>query len=78
MLFQWAGRQRTAGPGAMSRLVTAMIKSGRRDLADEIEDTVSIGRKKYSESLRRVGLEEETSSFGESPAVDAPMPGPDG
>lgn len=55
-----------------------MIESGRRDLADEIEDTVRIGRRKYSESLKRVGLEEETSSFGESAAVDAPMLGPDG
>lgn len=73
MLFHWARGQRSAGPGAASRLVTAMIESGRRDLADEIEDTVRIGRRKYSESLKRVGLEEE-----ESAAVEAPMPGPDG
>lgn len=78
MLFHWARGQRSAGPGAVSRLVSAMIESGRRDLADEIEDTVRIGRRKYSESLKRVGLEEETSSFGESAAVDAPMLGPDG
>lgn len=78
MLFHWARGQRTAGPGAVSRLVSAMIESGRRDLADEIEDTVRIGRRKYSESLKRVGLEEETFSFGESAAVHAPMPGPDG
>uniref|UniRef100_H3BYD4 P53-induced death domain protein 1 n=1 Tax=Tetraodon nigroviridis TaxID=99883 RepID=H3BYD4_TETNG len=77
MLFHWARGQRTAGPGAVSRLVTAMMESGRRDLADEIEDTVRIGRRKYSESLRRVGLEEETSSSGENATVDAPMPGPD-
>uniref|UniRef100_A0A8C4GQH5 P53-induced death domain protein 1 n=1 Tax=Dicentrarchus labrax TaxID=13489 RepID=A0A8C4GQH5_DICLA len=57
MLFHWARGQRNAGPGAVSRLVSAMIESGRRDLADEIEDIVSIGRRKYSESLRRVGLE---------------------
>lgn len=74
MLFHWARGQRRAGPGAVSRLVTAMIESGRRDLADEIEDTVRIGRRKYSESLKRVGLEEER----ESTAVGAPMPGPDG
>lgn len=78
MLFHWARGQRTAGPGAVSRLVTAMMESGRRDLADEIEDTVRIGRRKYSESLKRVGLEEETSSSGENATVDAPMPGPDG
>lgn len=78
MLFRWARGQSTAGPGALSRLVSAMIESGRRDLADEIEDTVRIGRRKYSESLKRVGLEEESSVFRESTAVGAPMPGPDG
>ncbi|XP_035521612.1 p53-induced death domain-containing protein 1 [Morone saxatilis] len=66
MLFHWARGQRNAGPGAVSRLVSAMIESGRRDLADEIEDIVSIGRRKYSESLRRVGLEAEGSSLGET------------
>ncbi|XP_029290753.1 p53-induced death domain-containing protein 1 [Cottoperca gobio] len=66
MLFHWARGQRNAGPGAASRLVAAMIESGRRDLADEIEDIVSIGRRKYSESLRRVGLETESSSLCEA------------
>lgn len=60
MLFHWAARQSNAAPDAVSRLVTAMIESDRKDLADEIEDIVSIGRRKYSESLRRVGLEGET------------------
>ncbi|TWW75971.1 p53-induced death domain-containing protein 1 [Takifugu flavidus] len=78
MLFHWARGQRRAGPGAVSRLVSAMIESGRRDLADEIEDTVRIGRRKYSESLKRVGLEEESSTLSEGTAVGAPMPGPDG
>ncbi|XP_069019639.1 p53-induced death domain-containing protein 1 [Embiotoca jacksoni] len=76
MLFHWAGRQRTAG--AVSRLVAAMMESGRRDLADEIEDIVNIGRRKYLESLRRVGLEAESSSPGESTAVDGPTLGADG
>ncbi|XP_068168400.1 p53-induced death domain-containing protein 1 isoform X1 [Antennarius striatus] len=62
MLFHWARGQRNAGPGTVTRLVTAMIDSDRRDLAEEIEDIVSIGRRKYSESLRRVGLEGESSS----------------
>jgi len=66
MLFHWAGGQRSAGPGAVSRLVDAMMESGRRDLAEEIEDIVNIGRRKYSESLRRVGLEVESSSLGEA------------
>uniref|UniRef100_A0A3Q2FI06 Leucine-rich repeat protein SHOC-2 n=1 Tax=Cyprinodon variegatus TaxID=28743 RepID=A0A3Q2FI06_CYPVA len=59
VLFHWARGQRNAGPGSVSRLVAAMIESGRKDLADEIEDIVSLGRRKYSESLRRVGLEAE-------------------
>ncbi|XP_070686732.1 p53-induced death domain-containing protein 1 [Pempheris klunzingeri] len=66
MLFHWARGQSSAGPGAVSRLVTAMTESGRRDLADEIEDIVSIGKRKYSESLRRVGLEAESSSLDET------------
>ncbi|XP_034542627.1 p53-induced death domain-containing protein 1 [Notolabrus celidotus] len=66
MLFLWARGQSSAGPGAVSRLVKAMIESGRRDLADEIEDIVSIGRRKYLESLRRVGLEAESSSLSET------------
>ncbi|XP_054865025.1 p53-induced death domain-containing protein 1-like [Amphiprion ocellaris] len=66
MLFRWARAQSNAGPGAVSRLVAAMIESGRRDIADEIEDIVNIGRRKYSESLRRVGLEAESFSLGET------------
>ncbi|KAM6937653.1 p53-induced death domain-containing protein 1 [Xenentodon cancila] len=65
MLFHWARAQKNAGPGAVSRLMDAMIESGRKDLAEEIEDIVSIGRRKYSESLKRVGLEAEGSSPGE-------------
>lgn len=63
MLFHWARGQKGAGPGTVSRLVKAMVESGRKDLADEIEDIVSLGRSKYRESLRRVGLEAETSSM---------------
>ncbi|KAM7414701.1 hypothetical protein PAMA_019490 [Pampus argenteus] len=66
MLFHWARGQRNAGPGAVSRLVAAMVESGRRDLADEIEDIVNIGRRKYTESLRRVGLEAESPSLSEA------------
>ncbi|XP_035499642.2 p53-induced death domain-containing protein 1 [Scophthalmus maximus] len=75
MLFLWA---RSAGPGAVSKLVAAMMESGRRDLAEEIEDIVSIGRRKYSLSLRRLGLEAEGSSLVENPAVDEPSLGTDG
>ncbi|XP_033941633.1 p53-induced death domain-containing protein 1 [Pseudochaenichthys georgianus] len=66
MLFRWARGQSSAGPGAASRLVAALMESGRTDLAEEIENIVSIGRRKYSESLRRVGLEEGSSSLAEA------------
>lgn len=65
MLFLWARAQRTAGPGAVSELVAAMIQSGRKDIADEIEDIVSIGRRKYSANLQRLGLEAESPSLDE-------------
>lgn len=65
MLFHWARAQKNEAPGAVSRLVAAMIESGRRDLAEEIEDIVNIGKRKYTESLRRVGLEAESSPLGE-------------
>ncbi|KAJ8332373.1 hypothetical protein SKAU_G00425460 [Synaphobranchus kaupii] len=57
MLFHWARQGGGAGPGAVPKLVEAMVESGRRDLADEIEDIVNLGKRKYRESLRRVGLE---------------------
>lgn len=66
MLFRWARGQKAAGSGSVSKLVAAMIESGRTDLADEIKDIVSIGKKKYTESLRRVGLEEENPSLSEA------------
>lgn len=66
MLFHWAQGQKRAGPGAVSRLTAAMIESGRRDLADELEDIVSLGKQKYTESLRRVGLEAEGQPLCES------------
>ncbi|XP_076863140.1 LOW QUALITY PROTEIN: p53-induced death domain-containing protein 1 [Brachyhypopomus gauderio] len=60
MLFQWARGQQRAGAGAVPRLMEALVQSGRRDLADEVEDIVNLGKRKYSESLKRVGLEMET------------------
>ncbi|XP_029607746.1 p53-induced death domain-containing protein 1 isoform X2 [Salmo trutta] len=72
MLFHWArgqqqegvGLRPAGGPGqkgigAVPRLVDAMVESDRRDLAEEIKDIVRLGTRKYNESLRRVGLEEE-------------------
>ncbi|XP_061078573.1 p53-induced death domain-containing protein 1 [Conger conger] len=62
MLFHWARRRGGAGPGAVPELQQAMVESRRQDLADEIEDIVSLGRRKYRESLRRVGLDTPTVS----------------
>ncbi|KAI5100320.1 p53-induced death domain-containing protein 1 isoform X2, partial [Silurus meridionalis] len=60
MLFHWARGQEKAGAGAVPQLIDALIESGRRDLAEEVEDIVNLGKRKYTESLKRVGLETET------------------
>lgn len=62
MLFHWARGQQGAGPGAVHRLMTALVDSGRRDLAEEVEDIVTLGKRKYEESLKRVGLETPVTS----------------
>lgn len=62
MLFHWARGQQGAGPGAVQRLMKALVDSGRRDLAEEVEDIVTLGKRKYEESLKRVGLETPTTS----------------
>ncbi|KAK7117239.1 hypothetical protein R3I94_022714 [Phoxinus phoxinus] len=62
MLFHWARGQQGAGPGAVQRLVKALVDSGRRDLAEEVEDVVTLGKRKYEESLKRVGLETPATS----------------
>lgn len=46
----------------MSKLITAMKESGRQDIADEVEAIIELGRQKYRESIRRVGLEQESST----------------
>ncbi|XP_030646005.1 p53-induced death domain-containing protein 1 [Chanos chanos] len=66
MLFHWARGQQEAGPGAVPRLINALEESGRRDLAEEVEDIVSLGKKKYEESLKRVGLETPSTSDTQS------------
>ncbi|XP_073677304.1 p53-induced death domain-containing protein 1 [Garra rufa] len=62
MLFHWARGQQGAGPGAVQRLMKALVDSGRRDLAEEVEDIVTLGKRKYEASLKRVGLETPASS----------------
>ncbi|XP_050193050.1 p53-induced death domain-containing protein 1 isoform X2 [Myiozetetes cayanensis] len=60
MLFSWA-QQNSEDPDCVSKLITAMKESGRQDIADEVETIIDLGRQKYSESIRRVGLEPESS-----------------
>uniref|UniRef100_A0A673INJ6 P53-induced death domain protein 1 n=1 Tax=Sinocyclocheilus rhinocerous TaxID=307959 RepID=A0A673INJ6_9TELE len=65
MLFHWARGQQGAGPGAVQQLMKALVDSGRRDLAEEVEDIVTLGKRKYEESLKRVGLQTPASSPNE-------------
>lgn len=46
----------------MSKLIKAMKESGRQDIADEVESIIELGQHKYRESIRRVGLEQESST----------------
>ncbi|NXT47684.1 PIDD1 protein, partial [Pluvianellus socialis] len=61
MLFSWA-QQNCEDPDCVSKLITAMKESGRQDIADEVETIIELGRQKYRESIRRVGLEQESST----------------
>uniref|UniRef100_A0A8C3JIY9 P53-induced death domain protein 1 n=1 Tax=Calidris pygmaea TaxID=425635 RepID=A0A8C3JIY9_9CHAR len=61
MLFSWA-QQNSEDPDSVNKLITAMKKSGRQDIADEVETIIELGRQKYRESIRRVGLEQESST----------------
>ncbi|NXJ61851.1 PIDD1 protein, partial [Rostratula benghalensis] len=61
MLFSWA-QQNKEDPDCVNKLITAMKESGRQDIADEVETTIELGRQKYRESIRRVGLEQESST----------------
>uniref|UniRef100_A0A663ETP9 P53-induced death domain protein 1 n=1 Tax=Aquila chrysaetos chrysaetos TaxID=223781 RepID=A0A663ETP9_AQUCH len=55
MLFSWA-QQNSEDPDCVNKLITAMKESGRQDIADEVETIIELGRQKYRESIRRVGL----------------------
>ncbi|NXK96589.1 PIDD1 protein, partial [Formicarius rufipectus] len=61
MLFSWA-QQNSEDPNCVNKLITAMKESGRQDIADEVETIINLGRQKYSASIRRVGLEQESST----------------
>ncbi|XP_074950565.1 p53-induced death domain-containing protein 1 isoform X1 [Phalacrocorax aristotelis] len=61
MLFSWA-QQNLEDPDCVNKLITAMKDSGRQDIADEVETIIELGRQKYRDSIRRVGLEQERST----------------
>uniref|UniRef100_A0A8C3IIQ3 P53-induced death domain protein 1 n=1 Tax=Chrysemys picta bellii TaxID=8478 RepID=A0A8C3IIQ3_CHRPI len=61
MLFSWA-QQNSEDQNCVEKLITAMKESGRQDIADEIETVIELGRQKYRASIRRVGLDQESSA----------------
>ncbi|XP_072841719.2 p53-induced death domain-containing protein 1 [Pogona vitticeps] len=61
MLFSWA-QQNQKNSDCIDRLVVAMKESGRQDIADEITSIIALGKQKYRESIRRVGLDQESSN----------------
>ncbi|CAI5763200.1 p53-induced death domain-containing protein 1 [Podarcis lilfordi] len=61
MLFSWA-QQNEKHPDCVDKLISAMKESGRQDIADEISAIIALGRQKYRESIRRVGLDQESST----------------
>ncbi|NXG52929.1 PIDD1 protein, partial [Psilopogon haemacephalus] len=61
MLFSWA-QQNLEDPTCVGRLVTALKESGRQDIAEEVEAILELGRHKYRESIRRVGLQQGSST----------------
>ncbi|KAJ7344329.1 hypothetical protein JRQ81_000279 [Phrynocephalus forsythii] len=61
MLFSWA-EQNQKNPDCIDKLIVAMKESGRQDIADEIASIIALGKQKYRDSIRRVGLDQESSN----------------
>ncbi|NXX44045.1 PIDD1 protein, partial [Tricholaema leucomelas] len=61
MLFCWA-QQNSKDAACVGRLVAALKESGRQDVAEEVEAILELGRHKYRESIRRVGLQQGSST----------------
>uniref|UniRef100_A0A8C5MUW6 P53-induced death domain-containing protein 1 n=1 Tax=Leptobrachium leishanense TaxID=445787 RepID=A0A8C5MUW6_9ANUR len=61
MLFLWAKRNSTQ-PDCVGRLVNAMKDSGRTDIAEMIQEIVTLGKQKYTQSIHRLGLDQGNSS----------------
>uniref|UniRef100_A0A8D0C7J2 P53-induced death domain protein 1 n=1 Tax=Salvator merianae TaxID=96440 RepID=A0A8D0C7J2_SALMN len=61
MLFSWA-QENEKSSDCIERLIRAMKESDRQDIADEITAIIDLGKQKYRESIRRVGLDREGSA----------------
>uniref|UniRef100_A0A8D0L2A9 P53-induced death domain protein 1 n=1 Tax=Sphenodon punctatus TaxID=8508 RepID=A0A8D0L2A9_SPHPU len=61
MLFSWA-QQNMHTHNCIGKLISAMKESRRQDIADEIQTIIDLGREKYRESIRRVGLDQDSST----------------
>ncbi|XP_063294061.1 p53-induced death domain-containing protein 1 [Pelobates fuscus] len=61
MLFVWANKN-SSQPDCVERLVKAMQDSGRTDIAEMIQQIVTLGKQKYTQSIRRLGLDRGNSS----------------
>ncbi|XP_064423974.1 p53-induced death domain-containing protein 1 [Latimeria chalumnae] len=61
MLFSWAHLS-ASSPDSVKKLIQAMEESDRQDIADEIQSVIALGKQKYRESIRRVGLDPESSN----------------
>ncbi|XP_075693711.1 p53-induced death domain-containing protein 1 isoform X2 [Rhinoderma darwinii] len=61
MIFVWA-RRNSKQPDCLQKLIEALRNSKRNDIADHIEDVITLGKEIYTRSIRRVGLDQGNSS----------------
>ncbi|KAL2805543.1 p53-induced death domain-containing protein 1 isoform 1 [Daubentonia madagascariensis] len=74
MLFSWAERQ-AGQPGAVGLLVQALEQSDRQDVAEEVRAVLEIGRRKYQDGIRRIGLAPEDPALPGPSTPQSPEPG---
>ncbi|KAM5249016.1 p53-induced death domain-containing protein 1 isoform 2-T2 [Ctenodactylus gundi] len=73
MLFSWAERQ-AGQPGAVKLLVQALEQSDRKDVAEEVQAILELGRHKFQDSIRRTGLVPEDPTGPGCSASQPPEP----
>uniref|UniRef100_A0A4W3HP20 P53-induced death domain protein 1 n=1 Tax=Callorhinchus milii TaxID=7868 RepID=A0A4W3HP20_CALMI len=61
MLFLWA-HSNVSAQGCVQQLIAAMKENDREDIAEEIHSIIELGKRKYRESIRRVGLDRDSSN----------------